>query len=412
MSGSPRVLIVSRLFPPEVSAGAFRLGALARSLVRHRASVRVLTTTPPAHAPDAADAEGVDVRRWPVLRDAGGNVRGYVQYLSYDVPMFFRLLFSRFDIVVAESPPTTGLIAAVVAWLKRRPLVYYAADVWTDGVISMGAPKPVVVVMRFMERAVLRRAAAIISVSHEVTERLVLLSANTSKIATVGNGIDTDVFSPDVDPALTAEERYFVYTGTMSEWQQPEIFIRAFAQIAADDPDVQLRFFGQGSVESELRRLAEELVPGRVHFGGVISPSDSASWIRGATGALVSIVPGIGYDFAKPTKTYAAAAVGTPVLFAGPEAGATLVRESGLGYAVDFSDDAVAAGMRSLLSDAADGAHDRLRAARAQWAHDNVSLSAVADRVTAAISHVVPGRAGKLDCASDRTPDSNERSIP
>lgn len=409
MSGSPRILVVSRLFPPEVSAGAFRLGALATSLVRHSADVRVLTTDPPPHAPKASDAAGVDVRRWPVLRDAGGNVRGYVQYASYDVPMLFRMLFTRFDAVVAESPPTTGLIAVFVAWLRRRPVIYYAADVWTDGVISMGAPKLVITVMRFMEKTVLRRAAAVISVSAEVTERLVLLQADGSKITTVGNGIDTDVFSPDVEPA--SNERYFVYTGTMSEWQQPEIFVRAFAEIAAEAPDVRLRFFGQGSVETELRRISNELVPGKVDFGGVIHPSESAAWIRGAVASLVSIVPGIGYDFAKPTKTYAAAAVGTPVLFAGPEAGAALVRESELGRSVEFTPQAVAEAMRSLLADAADGTRERLRAERSRWARTNVSLDAVADRVTAAISQVLDARTTKLVHASASAPDSNERPI-
>lgn len=407
MTGAPRVLIVSRLFPPEVSAGAFRLGALARSLGRHRAAVRVLTTTPPHHAPPATDATGIDVRRWPVLRDAGGNVRGYIQYMSYDVPLFFRLLFTRFDLVVAESPPTTGLMAVVVAWLKHRPVVYYAADVWTDGVISMGAPKIVVSIMRFMERAVLRRAAAVISVSAGVTERLVLLQADESKITTVGNGIDTDVFTPEV--AAASDERYFVYTGTMSEWQQPEIFIHAFAKISADDPDVRLRFFGQGAVEGELRRIAEEMVPGRVEFGGVVSPAASATWIRGAVASLVSIVPGIGYDFAKPTKTYAAAAVGTPVLFAGPEAGAALVRDARLGKAVDFTADAIAEGMRSLIAEAADGTTERSRHVRAEWARSNVSLNAVADRVTAAVSQVLPAGTSKLVRASESTPDSTER---
>lgn len=401
------MLVVSRLFPPEVSAGAFRLGALARSLVRHRSDVRVLTTTPPEHAPRADDDRGVDVRRWPVLRDRGGNVRGYIQYASYDAPMLFRMLFTRFDLVVAESPPTTGLVAIVVAWLKRRPVVYYAADVWTDGVISMGAPKVVVAIMRFMETTVLRRAAAVISVSAEVTERLVLLRADPSKITTVGNGIDTDVFSPDA--AKASEERYFVYTGTMSEWQQPEIFVRAFALIAADEPDLRLRFFGQGSVESELRRLAEELVPGKVEFGGVVRPSESASWIRGAIASLVSIVPGIGYDFAKPTKTYAAAAVGTPVLFAGPEAGSALVEGAELGHSVQFTPDSVAAGMRSLLAEAADGTSERLRADRVRWARANVSLDAVADRVTVAIAQVLPEQAAKLEFASEHTPDGDER---
>lgn len=408
MTRPPRVLIVSRLFPPEVSAGAFRLGALARSLVQRRHAVRVQTTVPPAHAPRIADATGVDVRRWPVLRDAGGNVRGYLQYMSFDVPLIVRMLCTRFDAVVAESPPTTGLVATFIAWLKRSAVVYYAADVWTDGVISMGAPRPVVTVMRAMERAVLRRAHAIISVSDGVTERLTLLGADPARITTVGNGIDTDVFSPDVLPA--SEERYFVYTGTMSEWQEPDVFIRAFAQLAEEHPDVRLRFFGQGAVEEKLRGVAQELVPGRVEFGGVIDPASSASWIRGAVASLVSIVPGIGYDFARPTKTYAAAAVGTPVLFAGPEAGSALVRDGELGYAAEFTVDAIADAMRLLLEEADNGESEARRADRARWARENVSLRAVADRVTTVISQVLQARTSTLEPAVEEISPSNERA--
>ena len=74
-----------------------------------------------------------------------------------------------------------------------------------------------------------------------------------------------------------------------------------------------------------------------------------AAWIRGATAALVSIAPGIGYDFARPTKTYAAAACGTPVLFAGAVTGGALVADAGLGEAAGFDPAAVAAAMTRLL---------------------------------------------------------------
>ncbi|WP_404438751.1 glycosyltransferase family 4 protein [Microbacterium aerolatum] len=382
-----RVLIASRLFPPEVSAGAFRLGALARALRDHGSDVVVLTTTPPSHAPRTPDSPKIDVRRWPVLRDRGGNVRGYVQYASYDAPLLFRMLFSRFDVAVAESPPTTGLVVALAAAVRRRPVVYYAADVWTDGVISMGAPKPVIALMRWMESQVLRSARAVISVSDEVTERLIALGAAPEQVTTVGNGIDTTIFTPDAAfPDDTG--RYFVYTGTMSEWQQPDVFLRALASIASEVPDVRLKFFGQGAVEHQLRELAEEILPGRVDFGGVVSPQISASWIRGAVASLVSIVPGIGYDFARPTKTYAAAAVGTPVLFAGPEVGARLVRESSLGLAVPFAADAVADGMLELLEEHESGHSAQVRAQRASWANSHVSLTAVAERVAMVVSQV------------------------
>lgn len=408
MSGAPRALIASRLFPPEVSAGAFRLGALAQALHDRGRQVTVLTTTPPRHAPRTADAPGIDVRRWPVLRDRGGNVRGYVQYASYDAPLLFRLLFARFDVVVAESPPTTGLISALVTAVRRRPVVYYAADVWTDGVISMGAPRPVVALMRWMERTALRRSAAIISVSDEVTGRLRALGAADERIFTVGNGIDTGIFTPDA-PLPPAQSRYFVYTGTMSEWQRPEVFIRAFAEVAGHDPELRLKFFGQGAVEDELRTLAQQLVPGRVDFGGVVSPQQSASWIRGAVASLVSIVPGIGYDFARPTKTYAAAAVGTPVLFAGPETGASLVRDAGLGRAVSFDVGAVATAMRELLGDDQDGTTARRRQDRSTWASEHVSLVAVAGRVAEVVSQVADRPAAKIGDARSARSRSDER---
>lgn len=373
---SPRVVIASRLFEPEVSAGAFRLGSLARGLVRRRAAPTVVTTRPPRGARDENHIPGVEIRRWPVLRDAGGNVRGYLQYASFDVPLFARLIWRRADAFVAESPPTTALVVCAVAFLRRRPLVYYAADVWTDGVIAMGASPMIVSVMRWMERVVLRRCSRVISVSDEVSERLIALGARPDQIVTVGNGIDVGVFTPAVMPAQV-DRRYFVYTGTMSEWQRPEVFIQALAALPPQYSDVELRFFGQGAVEPNLRALAEQLVPGRVEFGGVVSPADSARWIRGAVAALVSIAPGIGYDFARPTKTYAAAACGTPVIFAGASTGGEVVVASQLGEAVGFDADLVAAAMTRMIAGLDDGSTERAREGRARWARENVSLDAV-----------------------------------
>jgi len=371
-----RVVIASRLYTPEVGAAAFRLRALAQGLAAQGATVRVVTSTPPRGAPVTHPDRGVRVSRFPVLRDAGGNVRGYVQYLSFDIPLFFRLLLTRADLVVSEPPPTTGLVVAVTSWLRRRPYAYYAADIWTDGLVALGAPRTLIRIMRVVEGVVLRGARSVIAVSDEVAQKVLDFGVDTAAVATVGNGVDTDVFTPE-GTAAQATHPTFVYTGSMSEWQGPAVFVEALAIVRERYPDAAIRFFGQGVEEPHIRQAAERLgLTGSVHLSGVVPPATSAQWIRGATAALASIRPGIGYDFAKPTKTYAAAACGTPVVFAGIGVGAALVADNGLGWSCDFTPDAVAAAMIAAADAERDGETARLRASRVDWAVANASLAA------------------------------------
>ncbi|HEV7647438.1 MAG TPA: glycosyltransferase family 4 protein [Actinophytocola sp.] len=361
-----KIVLVTRLFAPEVAAAAFRLKALADGLAAAGHQVTVLTTKPPANA-GTASFDDYTVKRWPVLRDAGGNVRGYVQYASYDFPMVARLLVRSADVVVSEPPPTTGALAALVCLVRRKPLYYYAADIWSDALVAINAPSYVSGLMRAFEKFALRRARGVIAVSDGVAERARALGARNVEV--VANGVDTALFHP-VESAAPDSAPYFVYTGTMSEWQGSDVFVRAMPAVLRKHPKAKLRFFGQGSAETSLRALASSLAAEAVEFGGVVPPAEAARWISGAAGALVSIVPGQGYDFAKPTKIYAAAACGTPVLFAGVGASASMVSDNELGLVAEHTPDAVAAQMIAMLDGTRpDG--DPLVA----WVRDNASLA-------------------------------------
>ena len=277
-SRPPRVLIASRLFAPEVAAASARLSRLARALVGAGCAVEVVTTRPPAQAGPVSDPAGVRVSRWPVLRDHNGNIRGYVQYLSFDLPLLLRLLRRRApDVVVCEPPPTTGLVVLATSRLRRHPYVYYAADIWSEASESAGAPAWVVRLLRRAESAVLRGAREVLAVSDGVAERLEGLGVDGSRVHVVGNGVDTDVFgrtaAGSAVPVLPAGP-YAVYAGTMSEWQGADVFVRGFA-LALDrlPADARLVFLGQGSDLPMLKRLASEIAPGRVDFPGVLPPS-------------------------------------------------------------------------------------------------------------------------------------------
>ena len=322
--------------------------------------------------------------RWPVLRDAHGNIRGYLQYLSFDIPALVRTALRRRPaLLVAEPPPTTGAVVRLVAALQRTPYVYYAADIWSDGAASTGAPRLLVWALRRLEAWVLHGAALTLAVSEGVADRVVELGVDREHIIVVGNGVDTNVFTPEGQKA-GPDGPYLAYTGTMSEWQGADVFIRALDQARRLRPDLRAVFLGHGSELPALRTLADERVPGAVDFPGVVPPEVAAAYIRGAVAGMVSIKPGLGYDFAKPTKTYAATACGTPVIFAGQGAGAQLVSVEGLGWAPGYDVDGIA----EAMVEAVDSADDESRRQRLViWTRDHASLSSTALSAATAALH-------------------------
>lgn len=381
------VVIASRLFPPEPGAAAYRLGALARALRGAHVPVDVLTTRPPAGNAQPADLVGTAVSRWPVLRDTGGNVRGYLQFLSFDGPLLVRLaLHRRPAVVVVEPPPTTGTVVRLVCSLRRVPYVYYAGDVSSTAARGIGVSPLVVRVLTAVEAWAMSGAAEVLAVSDGVADEVRRLTRGKASVTTVGTGVDTEVFRPlspePSDRTVTgstasrgAPGRTLVYAGTMSEVHGAEVFVRAFAAVASEFPDTTLVFYGQGTQEAHLRALAEQLAPGRVSFRGVVSGAEVARALSVAQAGLASLHPDVGYDYAFPTKMFAATACGAPVVYAGPGPGHAIVSAHGLGWACDWDVDQTAGALRSALSTVVT---PQVRARLAAWTVENASQRAVA----------------------------------
>ncbi|WP_403023491.1 glycosyltransferase family 4 protein [Salinibacterium sp. GXW1014] len=376
-----RVAIVSRIFTPEPAAASFRLAALARRLSHAGAAVRVVTSTPPKGlAVDGADLPQISIRRAPVLRDRDGYVRGYLNYLSFDIPAFFRILCGpKADVVVVEPPPTTGVLMRVACALRRVPYVYYAADVWADAVVAVGVPSIVSTTLRVMERFAVNGASAVLSVSESVTSRLRDLGSR-SDVVTIGNGVDTSVFAAS-GRAIDLGAPYLLYAGTASEVHGATIFLDAFEIVLATHPNARLVFIGQGADFDALRDRAASLPEDAVRFHARMPGAEVGEWMRGAKATLASVRPDV-YAIAFPTKLYASIACGTPVVYAGEGEARSFAAANGVGWSVDYSTDSVARAMSAAL-DAASVPESR--AQLAAWAAREVSLDGVADRAAAAV---------------------------
>lgn len=371
-----RVTIVSRIYRPEPSAASLFLGSIADELTDAGHDVTVITARPPRGT--AASPVRERVRTFPVLRDRNGYLRGYLPYLSFDIPLSLRLLFSRrANVVLVEPPPTTGAVVRVICALRRIPYVYDAADIWADAAGMATDSGVVVKLLRAVEGFAMRGAARIVTISAGVVPRIRALEV-TTPVAVTGFGADTTVFGyRKADP-----EPLFVYAGSYSTWHGAEILIDALALLRARGISHRLRFIGNGERTAIEARARELGVHSAVEFRSSMSPQDLSVHLASAAASLATLRPATGYEYAFTSKVYSSAAVGCPVVFAGPGPTSTFIAEASAhvraGTAVPYDAAALANAMAQFVEHPLTAQE---REDLASWTAQNHSMSAVAQRV-------------------------------
>ena len=384
-----RIVIVSRIYAPEVSAAAGLLTSWARAFRDRDCQVTVVTTNPP-RGMIVDDPDGVRVRRMPVLRDRQQYVRGYLSYLSFDIPLFFRLLFAhRTGLYVVEPPPTTVAVVRVVAAIRRTPYVVDSADLWSDAAAMVTKSRLVLGLLRRVEVWGLKGASHLLAAHEPLIARFRELGINTPATG-IGFGADTDAFqyggqTPPNPPV-------FVYAGTHSEWHGAAIFLDSFAQFLPHHPGARLRFIGNGQEREALRARAAQLgIAEAVSFDTPIPPAELSPILAGATASLASLKPGQGYDYAFTTKAYSSLAAGCPVIFAGIGPTVPFLREAenpDAGVAVDYD---VAAVTTELERAATHPLDPSARSRLSTWAHSKYSLDVIAEQVVSVSLSSVAG---------------------
>ena len=106
-------------------------------------------------------------------------------------------------------------------------------------------------------------------------------------------GIPNSVPEPAVEPS-DCSRKVVVSAGRMHQIKRYDLLIRAFAELAEEFPDWQLRIYGDGGEAGRLRGLVTELgLTGRVLFMGGFSPIES-EWAKGSIAAVTSSAESFG----------------------------------------------------------------------------------------------------------------------
>ena len=374
-----RVVIATRIFGPEVSAASAILRIWAEEFRDRGHEVVILTARPPRGSV-VDDPTGIDIRRAAVKRDRQNYVRGYLSYLSFDVPLAFRMLFSRrADLYIVEPPPTTVAVVRVVAALRRTPYVVRAADYWTEAAELVTRNRLVIGALRRLEAWGLRGARKLFAAHQPLIDRFREVGITTPAVP-IGFGADTSHFQ--YDGRLPPEPPIFVYAGTYSEWHGAGIFVEAFPEVLARHPGARLLYYGNGEERAPMQARARELGIGEaVAFHGPIPPAALSPILAGATATVASLTPVPPNDYALATKVYSSLAAGCPVVYAGRGPTVGFLNDSehpraGVAVAYDAGEVATA-----MLAAAADPLPPAARAELAAWSAAEYSLNAIAEQV-------------------------------
>src|SRR5699024_5933344 len=200
------------------------------------------------------------IRRTPdvgFLPDSrGGRLANAVVHAVMSVPLS---VLSDADIVVATVPALPNLVAGrVIAWVKRVPFVVEMRDAWPDLIFESETGGKVFGTL--VAEAITRIQRS----SNQLVAVLWLCVANIEPrnmppLEVIFNSRKTDNI-----PLLPARDRNagelnVLYLGNHGESQQLELLIKAAKIARAENPNIRVRFVGDGTQKPALLNLNESL---------------------------------------------------------------------------------------------------------------------------------------------------------
>ncbi|HEY6564017.1 MAG TPA: glycosyltransferase, partial [Pirellulaceae bacterium] len=190
---SKKLLIITQTFVPDPPAVGQYLADVAIEMARRGHAVRVLTSArgyedPSIRYPPREVIRGVDIRRLP-LGSFGKNslfARGAGTAL-FMVQAFWKALWTPGlgGILFSTSPPMIGFVGALVGWIRRVPVAYWAMDLNPDQLITMRILRAGSWLAWFLERAnrlILRRSSLVVALDRFMADRLRQRSALDGKL--------------------------------------------------------------------------------------------------------------------------------------------------------------------------------------------------------------------------------------
>jgi colanic acid biosynthesis glycosyl transferase WcaI len=346
LEGSPSILFVNRVFPPDRGATGRCLADLTARLAAR--GWRVSVVADGAGGEDEARRSGVALRRTGRAIPAGDrpDARGYLDSLLRLTWRALRL--PRHDVVVTMTdPPLLGRAGPLLAARHGAAAIHWSQDVFPALLPVLGARLPPSLFQaldRSMARA-LGRHDAVLAIGRCMARRLVHSGIPENRVILCPNWPDPLIRPvPHAANGWRAEQglegRFVVaYSGTLGLAHPMDGVLDAAARLQASDPAILFLVVGEGRG----RRAVGEAIQRRGLTNVRLLPWQPAERLAESLSAAdlhLTVMNNAAVGLMAPSKLLGGLAAGRPGLFLGPADSETAhhIRDWGCGVALDPQD--------------------------------------------------------------------------
>ena len=299
----------------------------AESIVASGRPVTVLGLRLPGQEA-TGELAGVRIRRLDVQRHHGAGIGVYLrEYLDFFARALWLAIRShrreRFALVQVHSLPDFLAFAALPLRLLGVPLILDLHEAMPEFFRTRfpRASNPMTHrLLLLQERLSIALSSVTLSVNAAMQDRLVGLGVDPAKLAVVKNSPSLARFDATAHPRRAFREDgslRLIYAGGLIPTYEVDIAIRAVALIAADRPELDVRFeiYGRGDTAAELEALADELgIADRVTFHGRIPIDEVPAAIAAGDIGLAPTRHDEFTDLSLSGKVFEYGAMGKPVV--------------------------------------------------------------------------------------------------
>ena len=256
----------------------------------------------------------LNINRFAMIQEGKNTIGRALRYILVNGAFLWKGLHADADVLFVDStPPTQGLVAALLKKVKKIPVVYNLQDIFPDSLVNTGICSKNSIFFKigsWIEQITYRNADKIIVISEDFKKNIISKGVPENKIEVVYiEKKDNQLFD---EFCLDREKFYVSYSGNIGLTQNMELLIQAAVQLQNID-DIGFVVIGDGAYKEELQRQIIEknlknitLIPFQPYtrISEVFSVGD--------VGLIIS-KPGIGTN-SVPSKTWSYMAAERPLL--------------------------------------------------------------------------------------------------